>query len=1050
VEVSANGPGVGGKSGAVSDAARPARFAPEELLAHADWARELAAHLVRDAAAAEDLAQDALVVAIEKPPYADRPLRPWLAAVLRKLALARRRGDGRRSRREEAAGSAAAARPAPSLSEVVARLDAHRVLAEAVAALPEPLRATVYLRYYEGLDSPEIARRHGVAPETVRWRLAMALAELRVRLDARSPGGRGEWLAALAPIAALRPAAPAFPRPSQAAPVAAALTGVLALATTTKLILGGAAAVIAAAALFWSLGDEGGSAGRPTRAAAMPAVAESPTAPRADRPDAPTKAPRRRGADETTAAASDAGEAPRAGGASGAVRERARVLEVRAHVLDPSGAAAAGARVECGTGDTPPGADGDAEGRVSFHIDADADADSVSFDFVVSAARCATRIVPGAPPREGGVLDLGDVRLGAGGAVEGRVVDTAGAGVPGASVAVASTDADGDTLVDVAPVAAADAEGRFVLRGVPSGRPSVYASAPGFEPKGAAVDVRPGEQCHGVVIALARVDPTARVRGVVQTPGGEAVPRAVITYRAEGQRSTSSGTITADAQGRFDIEGGRDKEWRISARDAEGRWSPSATAEARSGADSVVLRLTETRWAEVRVMRSDGAPAARYAVELRSADGLVIGRMQAEDHADGVARFKLPAQAFVLAVTAPGCADSTAGPLDPSKVASRIEVRATTLPGLRGRVTFGGAPVAGARVTLGGVVPAGTRDIRDGFPCVTSPTLDGAAVVTAADGTFDFTLRTAGRFVLRAEAPDLAVAEAGPFDLVPETGRQGIAIALTKGGAIEGRVLVADGRRTDGVIVGASRGDGEARTVRTGEGGAFRFERLTPGQWMVRQTDRELRPGTSTVMMTMGEAHFDWSCRVDEGATTHFDVDLRTESGIAVRGEVRVDGAPAAGWKVTLLAGASLFTAEETAPVTVLESGAYRVLAPRAGDYLVCATSPQGLHVYSPVKVADAEVTLALDFALGQVSVKGAAPGDPLALFWEGAGGRLALAESGTGTDGTSSAAPFPAGRVRLVRPSGTDPGPDPRKWTTVAEGDLAAGGSLVLDAAAK
>jgi hypothetical protein len=136
--------------------------------------------------------------------------------------------------------------------------------------------------------------------------------------------------------------------------------------------------------------------------------------------------------------------------------------------------------------------------------------------------------------------------------------------------------------------------------------------------------------------------------------------------------------------------------------------------------------------------------------------------------------------------------------------------------------------------------------------------------------------------------------------------------------------------------------------------------------------------------------------------------------------------------------------------VTVLESGAYRVLAPRAGDYLMCAKSPKGLHVYSPVKIADAEVALSLDVAMGQVSVNGAAPGDPLALFWEGAGGRLALAESGTGNDGTSSATPFPAGRVRLVRPSGPQPDPDPRKWTTVAEGDLAAGGSLVLDAASK
>ena len=37
------------------DAARPSRFAPEDLLAHADRARELAAHLVRDAATADDV-----------------------------------------------------------------------------------------------------------------------------------------------------------------------------------------------------------------------------------------------------------------------------------------------------------------------------------------------------------------------------------------------------------------------------------------------------------------------------------------------------------------------------------------------------------------------------------------------------------------------------------------------------------------------------------------------------------------------------------------------------------------------------------------------------------------------------------------------------------------------------------------------------------------------------------------------------------------------------------------------------------------------------------
>jgi DNA-directed RNA polymerase specialized sigma24 family protein len=45
----------------------------EALLAHAGWVRGLALQLVRDAAEAEDLAQDTLVAALEHPPQ--RPSR---------------------------------------------------------------------------------------------------------------------------------------------------------------------------------------------------------------------------------------------------------------------------------------------------------------------------------------------------------------------------------------------------------------------------------------------------------------------------------------------------------------------------------------------------------------------------------------------------------------------------------------------------------------------------------------------------------------------------------------------------------------------------------------------------------------------------------------------------------------------------------------------------------------------------------------------------------------------------------------------------------------
>jgi hypothetical protein len=201
-------------------------------------------------------------------------------------------------------------------------------------------------------------------------------------------------------------------------------------------------------------------------------------------------------------------------------------------------------------------------------------------------------------------------------------------------------------------------------------------------------------------------------------------------------------------------------------------------------------------------------------------------------------------------------------------------------------------------------------------------------------------------------------------------------------------------------------------------------------------------------MSTVGEAHFDWSCRVYESATTHFDVDLRTQAGTVVRGEVRVDGAAAAGWKVALLAGTGILSAEETATASVPESGAYRLVAPRAGDYLVCAKSPKGMHFLVPVKVADAEAVVPVEITTGQVTVRGAPARDPLILLWEGAGGRCAIAWAEIDEKGAFGPASLPAGRVRLVRASAAEA--DVRRWPVVAEGDVAAGGSLVLEAAAK
>lgn len=161
----------------------------ERLLDHSDWLRALARKLVGDAATADDLVQETWLAAMKSPPDPARPVRPWLAGVVRRLARMRARGEGRRSRRQTAAAREDAL---PSTAELVENIDTQRRLGAVVMNLSEPYRTTVMLRYFEGMSSADIARRQGVPSGTVRWRLKRGLDELRERLD-EDYSSRGAW-----------------------------------------------------------------------------------------------------------------------------------------------------------------------------------------------------------------------------------------------------------------------------------------------------------------------------------------------------------------------------------------------------------------------------------------------------------------------------------------------------------------------------------------------------------------------------------------------------------------------------------------------------------------------------------------------------------------------------------------------------------------------------------------------------------------------------------------------------------------------------------------
>ncbi|MCU1282171.1 MAG: hypothetical protein JWM53_5717, partial [bacterium] len=199
----------------------------DEVLAQTVWLRRLAHHLVRDEAERDDVVQDAWIEALKKNSSA-RTLRPWMFGLVRNVARMRLRSEKRRRRHE---GAIPAADPAATPDQVVERVEVERRVVAALMEIDEPYRSALLLRYYEGLEPSDIARRLGIPASTVRWRLKEALDRLRVRLDREFGGDRRRWGLALVPTAtALRGGA--FKS------IAAAIGGALIMKSAVKVTAG--------------------------------------------------------------------------------------------------------------------------------------------------------------------------------------------------------------------------------------------------------------------------------------------------------------------------------------------------------------------------------------------------------------------------------------------------------------------------------------------------------------------------------------------------------------------------------------------------------------------------------------------------------------------------------------------------------------------------------------------------------------------------------------------------------------------------------------------
>jgi RNA polymerase sigma factor (sigma-70 family) len=171
-------------------------FDPAFLATHVAFVRRLARGLVQGDDAADELAAEALAAAVVQRPEMGASFRGWLRRVTSRLARRRVLADEHRLARERIA---ARSEREPSADELAAQIELERKVALTFTSLDEPLRTTLFRRFWLDRTPSEIAAETATPLPTVKSRLQRGLALLRERLDAEHGGKRGEWMAALGP-----------------------------------------------------------------------------------------------------------------------------------------------------------------------------------------------------------------------------------------------------------------------------------------------------------------------------------------------------------------------------------------------------------------------------------------------------------------------------------------------------------------------------------------------------------------------------------------------------------------------------------------------------------------------------------------------------------------------------------------------------------------------------------------------------------------------------------------------------------------------------------